>query len=188
MGKSEVANVFESAGVPVFDADKAVHALYGSVEGGNLLRALAPSAVRQTGSVDREELTKLVMADGKLLERLEQLVHAVLAERRQAFLAQARRDGHAVAVMDVPLLFEKGLDKEVDFSIVVSAPQNKQRLRAMRRPGMSAEKLNIILARQMPDAEKRRRADFVLENDGTLEELREKTLALLQDIRKRSRQ
>jgi dephospho-CoA kinase len=184
MGKTEVSAVFRGLGIPVFDADKEVHALYDSAEGADLLRPFAPEAVA-ANAVDRAELSALVLSDAGLLEKLEPIVHAEVAKRRKRFLAQARAQGHDLAVVDVPLLFEKAGEKDVDVTLVVSAPPHLQRERALARPGMTEEKLGMILKRQMPDAEKRVRADYVLENDGSLEELRARTLAILDGIRRK---
>jgi dephospho-CoA kinase len=183
MGKSEVASVFLEQGIPVFDADKEVHRLYDSTEGAELISAVVPGAIIE-GRVSRSKLTQFVMADGGLLEKLETIVHAEIARRRTDFLRDASERGHSIAVVDVPLLFEKGGEKEVDVTVVVTCSESEQRKRALARPGMTQEKLAMILKRQMPDAEKRGRADFVIENDGTLEELNTKTLAVLKAIRK----
>ena len=182
MGKSEVASIFRENGIPVFDADKEVHALYNSPEGANLLRPYAPDAVTASG-VDRSKLSAAVFHDETLLNKLEPVVHTEIARRRANFVENAEADGHAMVLVDVPLLFEKGGDKDVDVTIVVSAPPQLQRPRALARPGMTPAKLDMILARQMPDAEKRKRADHVLENDGSIEDLRHRTLDLIQQLK-----
>jgi dephospho-CoA kinase len=183
MGKSEVSRIFVETGVPVFDADRAVHDLYDSQTGVDLLKSLVPDAIVD-GKIHRPTLSELVMKDAELLGRLEKIVHAEVAKRRAAFKAEAEQQGHAVIVFDVPLLFEKQSEKTVDVTVVVSAPQDLQKQRALARPGMTTEKLNMILARQMPDAEKRKRADYVIENDATLSELKTRSLGVLADIRK----
>ena len=183
MGKSQVANIFRELGIPVFDADKEVHALYDSVEGANLLKPFVPQAVTSAG-VDRAKLSAAVLADAKLLNSLEPVVHAEIARRRARFIAAAESQAHDMAVVDVPLLFEKGADAEVDATIVVSALPHLQRERALARPGMTPEKLDMILSRQMPDAEKRKRADHVLENNGTLDDLRHQTLVLIKALKR----
>jgi dephospho-CoA kinase len=183
MGKSEVAKILAAEGLPLFDADKEVHRLYDSEAGAKLLRDLVPSATIH-GKVDRPELSKLILANPRILEEGEKRVHAEIASRRAAFLAKAKSHGHGIAVVDVPLLFEKGGDRDVDVTIVVSAPEVAQRERALARAGMTREKLEMILKRQMPDAEKRSRADFVIENDSTLDDLRTRTLAVVAEIRK----
>jgi dephospho-CoA kinase len=183
MGKSEVASVFREQGLPVFDADKEVHRLYDSPEGAQLLKPLAPAAIVE-GRVDRKELSAVVMADAALLEKLETIVHAEITARRRDFLRDASARGQSMAVVDVPLLFEKGGDKDVDVTVVVSSPETEQKKRALSRPGMTPEKLAMVLKRQMSDTEKRRRADFVIENNSTLEELKNRTLSVLKAIRK----
>jgi dephospho-CoA kinase len=183
MGKSEVAKVFAADGVPVFDSDREVHALYNSLAGAELLRELAPSAT-QNNVVDRAELSKLILADPAILQEVEKRVHAAIASRRKQFLAQAEAAGHGMVLFDIPLLFEKSYEKEVDVTIVVSSTETEQRKRALARPGMTAEKLDMILKRQMPDHEKRKRAEYVIENNGTLEDLRKAAQAVLAVIRK----
>jgi dephospho-CoA kinase len=182
MGKSEVAKIFRAHALPVFDSDAEVHALYESKEGAELLERLAPAAI-VGGRVDRAKLTALVLSDTTLLEKLETVVHAAIARRRAMFLKQSENAGHAIAVIDVPLLFEKSIDKEMDVTIVVSAPPHKQRDRALARPGMTESKLEMILKRQMPDQEKRQRADIIIENDGSLEDLKDRTEAVIHQLR-----
>lgn len=183
MGKSEVARILVEAGLPLFDSDKEVHKLYDSEEGATLLSPYVPDAIRN-GRVDRSLLTKIVMADQTKLERLETLVHAEIARRRETFATKAQSDGYSLVVFDVPLLLEKNLEKTVDVTVVVSAPEPKQRKRALSRDGMTPQKLDMILARQMPDHEKRQRADYVIENDGTLTQLAERTLNILNQIKR----
>jgi len=161
MGKSTVAKMFESAGVPVFDADAVVRQLQGP--GGSLvdkIGALFPGCVR-CGTLDRDCLAEIVLADPAKLALLEGIVHPAVREAREHFIA-GRAQAPAL-VFEIPLLFETGGEKEFDKVIVVSAPPEVQLGRVLQRPGMSAEKLRSILARQMPDEEKRRRADFVID-------------------------
>lgn len=186
MGKSEVAKVFVSEGIPVFDSDREVHRLYDSKEGADLLAPLAPNAVSD-GKVDRKALSALVLADPALLTKLETLVHAEIRARRQAFIAAEKSKGTEMVVLDVPLLFETGGDRDVDVTVVVSAGEEIQRRRALARPGMTEEKLAMVLKRQMPDAEKRRRAHHLIETTGTIEELRARVLAVIAQIRKEKR-
>jgi dephospho-CoA kinase len=183
MGKSEVAKIFAAEDAPVFDADKIVHDLYESAAGAALLHGIAPEATRHN-RVDRVELSKLVMKNQSLLKQVETLVHAVVARERAAFLGEARAKGLDVVVLDVPLLFEKNLQRDVDVTVVVSAPEHVRRARALLRSDMSEAKLDMIISRQMSDLEKRKRADYVIENDGTLEDLGRRTRTVLQDIRK----
>ena len=170
MGKSTVAAMFEAEGVPVFDADAEVHRLQGPE--GRLVEAIESAFPGTTGAsgVDRTALAERVLAEPAALRQLESLVHPAVAEEREAFLA-AHRDA-PVVVLDVPLLFEKGGWSAVDRIAVVSAPEAIQRARVLARPGMTEAKLERILAQQMPDAEKRERADFVIPTGGNLEETR----------------
>lgn len=182
MGKSEVAKIFRQRGFPVFDSDAEVHALYDSSQGAALLNGEVPEAM-QEGRVDRKIVTERVMQDKDLLSRLEKKVHAEIRRRRLMFLADAEKHGAKIAVVDVPLLFETAADKEVDATIVVSSAAQIQKQRALARPGMTEERLDMILGRQMPDAEKRQRATYVIENNGTLDDLKrttEKLVATLQ--------
>ena len=166
MGKSTVAKMFEAAGVPMFDSDAEVRRLQGP--GGALVEPIAgvfPEAVRD-GRVDRQALGRAVLGKPEALARLEALVHPEVRAARDRFIAQNRR---APAILfDIPLLFETGGEANADKVIVVSAPADVQRARVLGRPGMSAAKLDAILARQMPDAEKRARADFVIDTGGDL--------------------
>ena len=161
MGKSTVAQMFERAGVPVFDADAVVRALQGP--GGSLVERIGelfPGTVR-SGTLDRECLAHIVLADRSKLTALEQIVHPAVREAREAFIAE-----HAKApllLFEIPLLFETKGEQEFDKVVVVSAPPDVQRARVLQRPGMTAEKLGSILARQTPDSEKRSRADFVVD-------------------------
>ncbi|MBB4618294.1 dephospho-CoA kinase [Sphingomonas abaci] len=171
MGKSTVAAMFAEQGVPVFDADAAVHRLQGP--GGRLLAAIESAFPGTTGSlgVDRPALSAAVMGDPAAFARLEAIVHPAVAEERAAFLAD--HVDAPLVVFDVPLLFETGGDARVDRVVVVSAPEDIQRRRVLARPGMTEARLAAILARQWPDAEKRARADFVIPTGGGLDETRD---------------
>jgi dephospho-CoA kinase len=161
MGKSTVAKMFARAGVPLFDADAVVHRL--QAPGGGLIEKIAelfPGCVR-AGTLDRECLAEIVLTDREQLARLESIVHPAVREAREAFIAQHREA--AVVVFEIPLLFETGSEAEFDKVIVVSAPAAVQRARVLQRGGMSEARLDAILARQMPDADKRQRADFVID-------------------------
>jgi dephospho-CoA kinase len=177
MGKSTVAAMFAEAGVPVFDADAAVHRLQGP--GGRLVDAIGSLHPGTTGpqGVDRAKLSAAVLGDPVALRALEALVHPAVGEERAAFL----RD-HAespLIVFDIPLLFETGGEQRVDKTVVVSAAPEVQRARVLARPGMSEAKFDAILARQLPDAEKRARADFVIATDVPLAETRAAIIALI---------
>ena len=177
MGKSTVAAMFADAGVPVFDADAAVHRLQGP--GGRLVAAIESLYPGTTGpeGVDRAKLSAAVLGDPDKLRALEQLIHPAVGEDRAVFL----RD-HAespLIVFDIPLLFETGGERGVDKTVVVSAAPAVQRARVLARPGMSEAKFDAILARQLPDAEKRARADYVIATDVPLAETRAAILALI---------
>ena len=161
MGKSATAKMFAEEGVPVHDADAAVHDLY---EGAAvpLIEAAFPGTTT-AGKVDRDKLAQRVLGDSAALERLEAIVHPLVRRAEQAFLDKAARKGARVAVLDIPLLFETGGDGRCDAVVVVFAPLEIQRARAFERPGMTEQKFAAILAKQMPDADKRARADFVVD-------------------------
>jgi len=181
MGKSTVAKMFADEGVPVFDADGAVHRLQGPE--GRLVKAIEALFPGTTGSegVNRTSLAERVLGDGVALQQLESLVHPAVAEERNAFL-KAQGDA-ALVVLDVPLLFEKGGSDYVDKIAIVSAPEAVQRARVMARPGMTSEKLARILSLQIPDAEKRKRADFVIPSGGSLEETRDSVRRIVACLR-----
>jgi dephospho-CoA kinase len=177
MGKSTVARMFAAEGVPVFDADAAVHRLQGPA--GALvagIEALFPGTTGPEG-VNRTTLAERVLAAPEALKRLEALVHPAVARDRAAFLTA--HSGAPVVVLDIPLLFEKGGEAYVDKVAVVSADAEIQRVRTLARPGMTPEKFLRILGHQMPDAEKRARADFVIPTDTSLEETRDSVRRIL---------
>ena len=183
MGKSTTASLFAAAGAPVYDADSAVHALYASGGGAAaVLEPVFPGVIRD-GAVDREALAAQVSADPEALKRLEALVHPMLAEGRAKFIQRALRGGQDVVVLDVPLLFETGGDRFMHAVAVVSAPQAVQRERVLARPGMTEAKLDAILTRQMPDEEKRARADFIIDTSHGLEAARRQVAEVLSTIR-----
>jgi dephospho-CoA kinase len=166
MGKSTTAKLFAEAGVPVYDADATVHMLYEG-EAVPAIEAAFPGTTVD-GKVDRNMLSARVVHDPAAIKQLEQIVHPMLGASRQKFLDDAERSGAPVAVVDVPLLFETGGEKRVDAVVVVTTTPEIQRQRILARDSMTSEKLDAILARQLPDAEKRRRADFVVDtSDGT---------------------
>ncbi|MEM7424706.1 MAG: dephospho-CoA kinase [Pseudomonadota bacterium] len=169
MGKSETARMFREAGVPVFDADEAVHALYArGGEGVVPVSAAFPDA-NVDGAIDRSILAELVLSDQTQLKRLEGIVHPLVQLKRRQFLSAAERSGQKLVVLDIPLLFETGAEGSVDRIVVVSAPSEIQRERALSRPGMTQEKFEAILAKQVPDEEKRERADFVVDSSQGLD-------------------
>jgi len=177
MGKSTVAQMFADRGIPVFDADAAVHRLQAA--DGRLVPAIEALFPGTTGpgGVDRAKLGARVLDDTPALRRLEALVHPAVAEERTAFLAE--HSGAALIVFDIPLLFETGGETRVDKVAVVSAPPEIQRARVLDRAGMSVTRFEAILARQTPDAEKRARADFIIPTGGSLDETRRAVDALI---------
>lgn len=170
MGKTTAATMFAEAGVPVYSADDAVHALY-SGRAAPLIEAAFPGTV-ENGTVDRQKLSAAVIGKPEALKKLEAIVHPLVREEEEAFRRKAGQSGVAIALIDIPLLFETGAEKRVDRIVVVSAPAEVQRARVLARPGMTEEKLDAILARQTPDAEKRARADFIIDTSGSFDDLR----------------
>jgi len=170
MGKSTTAKLFEEAGVPVYDADAAVHKIYEG-EAAPAIEAAFPGTT-VNGKVDRNKLSAKVVHDPAAMKRLEQIVHPMLGASRQKFLHDAEQSGAPVAVVDVPLLFETGGEKRVDAVVVVTTTPEIQHQRILSRDNMTGEKLDAILARQLPDAEKRKRADFVVDTSGGLDPVR----------------
>ena len=169
MGKTETAKAFARLGAAVYDADAAVHALY--APGGAAVEPIAklfPEAVRD-GAVDRAALGAIVLSDADKLKRLEAVVHPLVREAQTQFLQDSAAAGAALVVLDIPLLFETGGDAKVDKTLVVTAPAEVQRARVLARPGMTEEKFNAIRAKQMPEDEKRARADFIIETDKGLD-------------------
>ena len=180
MGKSTTAAMFAEAGVPVWDADAAVARLYApGGEGGPAIAAIHREAVRPDGSVDREALRRWLAADPAALPALEGAVHPLVAADRERFLAQTEAP---VVLLDIPLLFETGGEAMADTVVVVSAPPEAQRARVLARPGMTSARLDAMLARQMPDAEKRARADHVIET-ATMEGARARVAEVVAHVR-----
>ncbi len=182
MGKSTTAAMFAAAGVPVWDADATVHRLY--APGGAAALALAgvlPQAIAADGAVDREALRRLIAADPSVLDRLNAIVHPLVAADRAAFVASAQAD---IVLLDIPLLYETGAQAMCDAVAVVSAPPEVQRARVLARGSMTEAMLETILDRQMPDAEKRARADYVIPTT-TLEVAQGAVKDVLADIRRR---
>ena len=180
MGKSTLAAILREMGVPVFDADAAVHAFYASPESQAVEDAFP--GVRAAGKIDRTKLASRVLGDAAAVGRLEAIVHPAVGRYRSAFLDAAVAQGRGFVVLDVPLLFETGGDRSVDVTVVVSTSPEAQRRRALARPGMSPEKLEAILARQMPDADKRRRAHVVVDTSGDLASTRKQAADLLRAL------
>jgi len=181
MGKSTTTQMFRDLGIPVYDADASVHALYE----GDLVPILEKAfpGVSVNGKIDRECLSKKVIGDRNALVHLEKIVHPAVREREEAFLKQHYEAGSDLVVLDIPLLFETGGDKRVDKIAVVSAPPAIQRERVLKRPDMDVDKFEKILARQMSDAEKRARADFIIDTSKGLDEARAQVMKVVGAIR-----
>jgi dephospho-CoA kinase len=182
MGKSTTATLFAEAGVPVYDADAAVHRLYEGEAVAAIEAAFPGTTVN--GKVDRNRLSARVVQDSAAMKRLEEIVHPMLGASRQTFLHDAEQSGAPVAVIDVPLLFETGGEKRVDAVVVVTTTAELQRERIFARPNMTEEKLQAILSRQMPDAEKRKRAHFVVDTSHGLDPVRERIRDILAEAAK----
>lgn len=180
MGKSTTAKFFAEEGVPVHDADGAVHRLYDG-EAAPPIEAAFPGTT-QNGKVDRERLAKAVLGDPAKIKQLEGIVHPLVHRVRERFLSDAEKSGAKVAVLDIPLLYETGGDARCDAVVVVSAPAEMQRTRAFERPGMSEQKLAAITANQVPDAEKRARADFIVDTSQGFEHARAQVREILQRV------
>jgi dephospho-CoA kinase len=185
MGKSTAAKFFAEAGVPVHDSDAVVHALYEGKAVPMIEQAFPGST--SGGKVDRAKLAALVLHDKAALARLEAIVHPLVSASREKFLAQAQARGAAVVVLDIPLLFETAAERRCDAVVVVSAPADVQRRRTLARPGMTEQKYEAILAQQTPDADKRRRADFILDSSTDFDHGRAQVRDILQAVAKMKR-
>ena len=183
MGKSTTAAMFRDAGVPVYDADAAVHALYdtGGAAVGPVGEAF-PGVVKD-GRVDREALRQAVLGDPEALKRLNAIVHPLVGRDRMGFFAKAQAEGADLVVLDIPLLFETGGDANVDAIVVASAPAELQRERVLARPGMTPDRLDAILAQQLADSEKCARAHFVVDTSRGLEPAREQVARIIAAVR-----
>lgn len=177
MGKSTTAKMFSDAGIPVHDSDETVHRLYASAAAPLVEREFPGTVVN--GVVDRAALGRKVIGNKQALKKLEKIIHPLVRADADAFLSRHRAAGAPLAVLDIPLLFETGGGDRVDKVVVVSAPAEIQRERVLARPGMSEEKFAAILASQVPDAEKRRQADFVIDTSEGLEAARQAVSAIV---------
>ncbi|PZV38618.1 dephospho-CoA kinase [Mesorhizobium kowhaii] len=180
MGKSTTAKMFAEAGVPVHDSDEAVHRLYAG-KAAPLVEAAFPGTT-SAGVVDRAKLGERVLGDATALKRLEAIIHPLVRADADAFLARHRAAGAPLAVLDIPLLFETGGRNRVDKVVVVTAPAEVQRQRVLARPGMTEEKLASILAKQVPDAEKRRQADFIIDTGQGMDAARAAVAAIIAEL------
>jgi dephospho-CoA kinase len=185
MGKTTTARLFAEAGVPVHDADAAVHALYEGEAVAGIEKAFPGTTF--AGEVDREELGHRIVKDAEALRRLESIVHPLVRQSEARFLAAARARGAKVVVLDIPLLYETGGEARVDAVVVVSAPTEIQRERVLQRPAMTLDKLESLLAQQLPDADKRRRADFLVDSGQGIEHARKQVKEILTQVAKMPR-
>ena len=188
MGKSTTTAMFSEAGCPVYDADAQVHRLYSP--GG---AAVAPveaafPGVSVDGAIDRARLSNRVLGDPEALKRLNAIVWPLVGAARADFIRQAQSAGAALAIFDIPLLYETGGEASVDVVVVVSAPADVQRQRVLARPGMTEPKFAAILAAQTPDAEKRARADFVVDTGAGLDAARARVAQIIAALRARAKQ
>lgn len=187
MGKSTVSAMFRELGVPVFDADGAVHELY-APNGAAVapVEAAFPGVVRKhgpgQGGIDREALSKHVVGVPEAIRRLEAIVHPLVGEMRRSFLERARAEGKPLVVLDIPLLFEGSGQSQCDVTAVVSAPMEAQRERVLARPGMTPQKFEAILAKQVPDAKKRLLADYIIPTGGSIELTRKHVKQLVESL------
>jgi dephospho-CoA kinase len=180
MGKTTTAGFFAEAGVPVHDADAVVHRLYEG-EAAPAIEAAFPGTT-ENGKVDRAKLSARVIGDPAALLRLEAIVHPLVRQAETRFLAEAERRGAPIAVLDIPLLFETGGQDRVDAVVTVTAPADTQRARLLARPGMTEEKLAALMANQLPDAEKRQRADFIVDTSQGLDAARKQVEDILRQV------
>ena len=183
MGKSTTANMFRDEGCPVFDADAAVHSLYAKDgKAVPIIGSVFPDAIKD-GAVDRGILGKHMRADPINLQVLESFIHPLVGEMRAEFLKDAKTNAADIVIFDIPLLFETGGEKHVDKVVVVTAPADVQRKRVLARPGMTKEMYALILSKQTPDSEKRKKADFIIYTDKGLENARKQVQTILKDLR-----
>ncbi|OKP80384.1 dephospho-CoA kinase [Ensifer adhaerens] len=180
MGKSTTAQMFRDFGVPVNDADEVVHQLY-SAEAVAPVEAAFPGSTKD-GKVDRAELSRQLMQAPERLRELEAIVHPLVRRKEQEFLAENQAASAPLVVLDIPLLFETGADKRVDRVVVVTCSADLQRQRALKRPGMTEEKLAMILARQVPDSEKRKRADYIIDTSDSFDVTRAQVKAVVDQL------
>ena len=184
MGKSTTASMFSARGVPVYDADAAVHKVY--APGGAAVKAVSeafPDVLDAQGGIDRSKLRERVVGDSEAMKRLEQIIHPIVSGLQVSFLEKTASQGAEIIVLDVPLLYETGGDKRVDYVVVVTAPEDVQRERVLARGQLTPAQLGEILTRQLPDKEKRQRADFVIDTSLGLEYAEAQVNAVLRTLR-----
>ncbi|MBV1933843.1 MAG: dephospho-CoA kinase [Parvibaculaceae bacterium] len=186
MGKSETAKMFVSHGVPLYDADAAVHKIY--APGGAAVAPLSEAfenIQNAQGGIDREALSKQVLGNGDAMKKLEEIVHPLVGKAQLEFISQNLENKTPMVVLDIPLLFETGGKSRVDVIVVVSAPYELQRERVLQRPGMTVEKFDVIHAKQVPDKDKRAGADFVIETDKGLEHAEQEVTTIIAALKDR---
>ncbi|MDO3435914.1 dephospho-CoA kinase [Rhizobium sp. CBN3] len=183
MGKSTVGKLFAEAGIPLNDSDAVVHDLYAG-EAAPLVNAAFPGTMKD-GAVDRHELGRQLTLDPEGFKRLEAIVHPLVRKREMEFLARQQADGAEMVLLDIPLLFETGAWERVDVIVVVSTDPQMQRQRVLARDDMTEEKFDMILSRQTPDAEKRRRADYLVDTSHSIAETRTQVLEIIAELKKR---
>ncbi len=180
MGKSTTAGMFADAGVPIWDADAVVHALYGpGGAGAAAIAGLVPEVVGPEG-VDRAKLRAAILADGSLLPKVEAVIHPLVGQDRARFLDDARAAGHRLVLCDIPLLYEGGNERALDSVVVVTAPPEVQRERVLARPGMTEDAFEAILAKQVPDAVKREKADYIIDTSLGVEVARARVAEIIE--------
>ena len=184
MGKTETSKIFLSYGIPVYDADKAVHNLYGPNKKGSLaIKNIFPNCINEDGSVNREILSKEVLDNKEKIKSLEQIIHPLVAEDRKIFFYENRNA--KIIILDVPLLFETGGQKDVDYIIVVDAPDTVQKERVMARPNMTEEKFNNIISQQIPNHVKKEKADFIVDTSVSISHAKKQVKNIIEKINKR---
>ena len=184
MGKTETSKIFLSYGIPVYDADKAVHNLYGPNKKGSLaIKNIFPNCINEDGSVNREILSKEVLDNKEKIKSLEQIIHPLVAEDRKIFFYENRNA--KIIILDVPLLFETGGQKDVDYIIVVDAPDTVQKERVMARPNMPEEKFHKIISQQIPNHVKKQKADFIIDTSVSINHAKTQVKNIIEKINKR---
>ena len=184
MGKTETSKIFLSYGIPVYDADKAVHNLYGPNKKGSLaIKNIFPNCINEDGSVNRESLSKEVLDNKEKIKSLEQIIHPLVAEDRKIFFYENRNA--KIIILDVPLLFETGGQKDVDYIIVVDAPDTVQKERVMARPNMTEEKFHKIISQQIPNHVKKQKADFIIDTSVSINHAKTQVKNIIEKINKR---
>ena len=183
MGKTETSKIFLSYGIPVYDADKAVHNLYGPNKKGSLaIKNIFPNCINEDGSVNRDILSREILGDKEKIKSLEKIIHPLVAEDRKIFIDENRNA--KIIILDIPLLFETGGQKDVDYIIVVDAPDAVQKERVMARPNMTEEKFNNIISQQIPNHVKKEKADFIVDTSVSINHAKKQVKNIIEKINK----